>query len=321
MSRLNVRSITIYLGDYCSLNCSYCRGHESSRDPLAKPIEYLLKDISDNLDTNKITSVTYVGGEPTEYMDDIYKIDKLLPHARKSIITNGINLPFEYYLEHKYNVILSHNGTYNLTTRGYDPFLSNINKYRYLSDVSQLTINTALLPTSDVLSEYKYFVDNIGSNFKWSLFGVISKDTNSYYNSKALDSYLKYLKSYRVIPQSARLLKSRLEDSSRLGSNSLLLINRDGNILSNTFDHSVIGSLSDKLISKPYLPKDTCINCDIKDKCHSLFTTECNRFSSEFNHVLYNYIDEMVQYYSSSQLFYEEVTRCCNSMIQLYVKD
>lgn len=321
MSRLNVRSITIYLGDYCSLNCSYCRGHESNKDPLDRPIEYLLKDISDNLDTNKITAVTYVGGEPTEYMDDIYKMDKLLPNARKSIITNGINLPFEYYLEHKYNVILSHNGTYNLTTRGYDPFLSNINKYRYLSDVSQLTINTAILPDSDVLSEYKYLSNILGYNFRWSLFGVISKDTNSYYNSKALDSYLRYLKSYKVIPQSARLLKSRLEDSSRLGSNSLLLINSDGNILSNTFDHSVIGSLSDKLISKPYLPKDKCINCDIKDKCHSLFTTECNRFSSEFNHVLYNYMDEMVQYYSSSQLFYEEVTRYCNSMIQLYLKD
>lgn len=320
MSRLSVRSLTIYLGDYCSLNCSYCRGHENTKDPLARPIEYLLKDISDNLDTSKISSITYVGGEPTEYMDDIYKIDKLLSNANKSIITNGINLPFEYYIENKYNVILSHNGTYNLTTRGYDPFTNNINKYRYLADVSQLTINTALLPDSDVLSEYKYFSNILGYNFKWSLFGVISKNTNSYYNSKALNSYLKYLKLYKVIPQSAKLLKSRLEDSSRLGSNSLLLINRDGSILSNTFDHSVIGELS-TCDNINYLPKYKCLDCDIKNKCHSLFTTECNRFSYDFNHVLYNYIDEMVQYYSSSQLFYEEVTRCSKPMIQLYIRD
>lgn len=112
-------SITIYLGSKCNLNCKYChRQADKDESPISDEIIQFLKD-------KKFDRVKFIGGEPTLYMDDIYKIvDSLPKNTKYSISTNGIGITqyVPYFLDHDFFVVLSYDGSNDTSIRGFDPF-------------------------------------------------------------------------------------------------------------------------------------------------------------------------------------------------------
>ena len=305
--KYSINSITIYLGNICNLNCYYCRDKLSVSISDSTDINNLISLIEDNLIFDDIESVTYVGGEPTMYLNDIKVLDNYFYGKQKFIITNGKILPYDYYLSNNYKIILSHNGVNTKTSRGYDPFEDHLNIVRYLNDEDKLLINTVLFPNTDVISEYCYFYDKLGAKFNWGLFGVIGEKYTD--PSILINSYTEYLSSYKFINQSAKLLLSRI--TSRTKSESILLLDRLGNILNNTNDHSIIGNItSTDLYSVRYLPKYRCTSCRIRNKCHSIGSSSCTDISRLVNEITYDFIDNKIYEYGNATSFKEEVVRC-----------
>lgn len=116
-----MKSLTIYLGSKCNLNCAYCHREPDIDEP--KISQKLINYIKDN----KIENINFIGGEPTLYIDDIKKIVELFPNSKFRVTTNGVGIKkyLPYFYEHKFLVCISYDGS-NKNLRGYDPFTSVI---------------------------------------------------------------------------------------------------------------------------------------------------------------------------------------------------
>jgi len=121
-----LKALTIYLGSKCNLNCKYCHREKDSIE----------NGISDNLlnyiKKNDIKHISFIGGEPTLYMNDIQRVVEANPMADFKITTNGVGIKkyLPYFLSHKFLVCVSFDGNNEL--RGYDPFQEVID-YPYIA--------------------------------------------------------------------------------------------------------------------------------------------------------------------------------------------
>lgn len=122
-----MNSLSIYLGSRCNLNCEYC--HRQATDTEPKLTEEFLQHIRDT----EYTNINFFGGEPTLYMDDVYRIVEAKPNATFRITTNGILLDqyIDFFRKNEFLVVISYDGQ-NEGKRGYDPFTKLI-QYPWLA--------------------------------------------------------------------------------------------------------------------------------------------------------------------------------------------
>ena len=114
------KTVSIYLGSKCNLNCSYC--HRENGKELEKISNSFLAIL------RNYTHIRFMGGEPTMYMSQIKYIIRQLPKTiQYSITTNGINFKLykQFFLSNNFQIIFSYDGDCSL--RGYDPFTYEIN--------------------------------------------------------------------------------------------------------------------------------------------------------------------------------------------------
>jgi len=114
-----MKNATIYLGSKCNLNCSYCHKEISENESSITDefISYLKAH-------SELKRVSFIGGEPTLYFNEIKKVVDSLPSTMKyKITTNGINIKkyIDYFYEHKFLICISYDGS-DINLRRYDPF-------------------------------------------------------------------------------------------------------------------------------------------------------------------------------------------------------
>lgn len=117
-----IKSLSIYLGSNCNLNCAYCH-REDNNEKLIVGIKLiaLIKE-------KQPKYINFFGGEPTLYIDCIKKIVSIAPNTNFTITTNGILLDkyIEYFKEHNFRIILSYDGNDNKNIRKFNPLLKEI---------------------------------------------------------------------------------------------------------------------------------------------------------------------------------------------------
>mgnify|MGYP003156255155 FL=1 len=114
------------------MNCPYCHREiaESEIGISDKLLEFLKK---------RRCTITFKGGEPTLYMDDIKKVVNAADKAVFEISTNGMFLEkyIEYFRKHQFKIFISYDGDNN-RVRGFDPFTKVLN-YPWLGVSSTLS--------------------------------------------------------------------------------------------------------------------------------------------------------------------------------------
>ena len=132
------KCIVIYLGSKCNLNCSYCHRKENIVEvPITQDFLVSLKDFDGE--------IVFRGGEPTLYMDEIYKVVDVAKKATFQITTNGILLEkyIDYFKKYNFNISLSYDG---VDIRPYNPLTKYID-YPYIMTTNILTNKTDLYTT------------------------------------------------------------------------------------------------------------------------------------------------------------------------------
>lgn len=120
-----MKTITIYLGSRCNLNCAYChREADADERGVTDKLLTLLKE-------ERPQEIRFFGGEPTLYMDDIQKVVATCPWAAFVVTTNGVLLDKykDYFSEHNFKIIVSYDGNTN-SLRGYNPLLKAIDYHK-----------------------------------------------------------------------------------------------------------------------------------------------------------------------------------------------
>lgn len=127
-----MKSITIYLGSRCNLNCAYC--HRQADKEEHGVTEKLLK----LLEERRPREIRFFGGEPTLYMDDIKKVVERCPWAAFTVTTNGVLLDkyIDYFRQHEFKIVLSYDGN-NSGVRRFNPFAVAI-------DYPKIAVSTTL---------------------------------------------------------------------------------------------------------------------------------------------------------------------------------
>lgn len=116
-----MEEIVIYLGSKCNLDCSYCHREVSDVETaISKELLFYLKD--------RECIISFKGGEPTLYMDDIKKVVDASAKASFVITTNAVLLEqyIDYFEKHKFTIFISYDGDNN-KIRGFDPFTKLLN--------------------------------------------------------------------------------------------------------------------------------------------------------------------------------------------------
>jgi uncharacterized protein len=135
------KTIVIYLGSDCNLNCSYChRERGAIEQPITK--DFLMKlETFDGI-------IAFRGGEPTLYIDEIKKIVNIAKNADFQITTNGIllNKYIDFFKKYNFKVSLSYDGTnirpYNPMTKYIDyPHITTTNILSNKTDFNQILDN------------------------------------------------------------------------------------------------------------------------------------------------------------------------------------
>ena len=122
---INITNIFIMLGNECNLQCKYCIQHDIAKDVTPHGVnEKIIKYIHNVRKQQKDPlQVTFYGGEPLIFWEDIKEYVKQLKRVRFNIITNGKLLSQEkvtFLNEHHFSVGLSYDGINSIQTRGYD---------------------------------------------------------------------------------------------------------------------------------------------------------------------------------------------------------
>ncbi|WP_337437886.1 radical SAM protein [Acidaminococcus fermentans] len=126
-----MKSVTIYLGSRCNMNCAYCHREADPEETKGLPPEFYerLKTMA----REGALTVKFMGGEPTLYMDTIKKVVAAVPGATFAIATNGKHLEtfLPFFRAHHFKIALSYDGG-DVDLRGFNP-LEKLVDYPYLS--------------------------------------------------------------------------------------------------------------------------------------------------------------------------------------------
>ena len=108
-----MRSVSIYLGSKCNMNCAYCHRIESENEP------HISDELIEELKSMGQIHINFYGGEPTLYMDDIRKVVEAMPKNSYRITTNGILFDKyrEFFLKYNFKVTFSYDGNNRLRSK------------------------------------------------------------------------------------------------------------------------------------------------------------------------------------------------------------
>lgn len=126
-----MKSVTIYLGSRCNMNCAYCHRETDPEETKGLPPEFY-EQLKTMAREGPLT-VKFMGGEPTLYMDTIQKVVEAVPGAHFAVATNGKDLEkyLPFFARHRFRIALSYDGG-DRDLRGYDP-LTRLLQYPHLS--------------------------------------------------------------------------------------------------------------------------------------------------------------------------------------------
>lgn len=129
--------VTIYLGNRCNLNCTYC--HREGEAEFSVSL-FLLECLQELSTKPEGLCIKFIGGEPTLYMQEISTVVKAVPHAEYCITTNGILLEqyADFFKRHKFKIVISYDGENGNLKRGIDPLKNS------LEDYSSVSISTTI---------------------------------------------------------------------------------------------------------------------------------------------------------------------------------
>lgn len=99
-----MRQLRVRLGSRCNLDCSFCHSKR-----LTKYFEYKPEKILEYFLKNHFTAISFIGGEPTLFMDTIVDMAKRLPKGtRISYTTNGSTMEGRVLEDTlKYNIVVA----------------------------------------------------------------------------------------------------------------------------------------------------------------------------------------------------------------------
>jgi len=108
-----MKSISIYLGSKCNMNCSYCHRIESEEE------NHISDELIAHLKSMGKIHISFFGGEPTLYMDDIKRVVEAMPENSYRITTNGILFDKyrEFFLKYNFKVAFSYDGNNALRSK------------------------------------------------------------------------------------------------------------------------------------------------------------------------------------------------------------
>lgn len=126
-----MKSVTIYLGSRCNMNCAYCHREPDPEEAKGLPPEFYSR--LQRMAKEGPLTVKFMGGEPTLYMDTIKKVVAAVPGATFAIATNGKHLEtfLPFFRAHHFKIALSYDGG-DVDLRGFNP-LEKLVDYPYLS--------------------------------------------------------------------------------------------------------------------------------------------------------------------------------------------
>lgn len=126
-----MKSVTIYLGSRCNMNCAYCHRETDPEETKGLPLEFYER-LRTMAQEGPLT-VKFMGGEPTLYMGTIRKVVEAVPEAHFAVATNGKDLEkyLPFFARHRFKIALSYDGG-DRDLRGYDP-LTRLIQYTHLS--------------------------------------------------------------------------------------------------------------------------------------------------------------------------------------------
>ena len=276
-----MKEIVIYLGSKCNLNCYYCHREESQIE----------NNISDKLLelVKEPCKISFKGGEPLLYINEIKKIVNASPYSDFVITTNGIlfNKYKNYLKKHNFLVCLSYDGEKSL--RKYNPLISPID-YPRLGVVTTLYHDNCDL--EKIINDFEKRLLIIGKTI--SLYPHIMHPTNNI-NSKfaltkedyqniikqykyGINEYIKYIEKFSSIYLRYRglylSLYNKLKYNFKYGetfcaNNNIIRVDWNGN-------HFNCAYIRDVLLNKNW--KNTqikiienlskkCINCSVYSMC------------------------------------------------------
>lgn len=198
-----MKEIVIYLGSKCNMNCAYC--HRESSFHESNVSNKLLDLVS-----QEPCKISFKGGEPLLYIDEIKKVVNASPFSNFVITTNGtlFDKHKDYLAQHNFLVCLSYDGENSL--RDFNPLTKPID-YPRLGVVTTLYHGNCDL--EKIINDFEKRMVVIGKPV--SLYPHIMHGTNDnnlnyamtendykmvleqYKNG--LTEYLKYIKIYGTI--------------------------------------------------------------------------------------------------------------------------
>jgi uncharacterized protein len=146
---LNVKTITVLLGDECNFNCKYCVQKESRKKLPSKinpEIYNFIKKVS--YSQKEPLLISFYGGEPLLYFDKIEEIVSKTRNmnVRYSVTTNGSLLDIDkirFFNEHKFVTCISWDGNTTINNRNKDLFSDDSFK-KLVFKLSRLDISVVL---------------------------------------------------------------------------------------------------------------------------------------------------------------------------------
>ncbi len=201
--------ISLVLGLDCNCHCSYCYQdiikEKSSKLLRKKDLNRIVKYIRKQYKKNPYTAITFFGGEPLLYMDDIQYLLVQLSDTPlyKRIFTNGFLLNQDIvnlFNKNHVAVFISNDGPDSYNTRGYD-ILRDYKKVRLLNQIQDLTTSSVVYAgNEDIMAPLMYFkrylLHNTESIFTpMQVYQKTQKYTKEFnwdlYKSSVLESYKK----------------------------------------------------------------------------------------------------------------------------------
>lgn len=320
-----VERIGLYLGSKCNNNCIYCRDKFLSA-PRPEANEKNIQNIITFLKKFRYLKViTFIGGEPLEYIDYIKIIISELKNKQYFLITNGKDLLnddiYEYILNtNNIHLSISHDGPTCTNTRGYDIFSNPtiLSRIQTLYRKHRVSISSVISKDSyNVLETARYFINIFDDTLNWVpmlVKGVdFSKDIPT---ESTLDSIKKFLSLFKYSKVSAKVLLSKLSEFEMPDKIRYMYIDLDLNIGFDPLDTTHTFSKDNYVKYIANMRNESfpvCKDCKIKSTC-TRNPSDCNTIVSDLRYRIQEIIKDIMKQYGFTN------TRRFMSYVRRYTK-
>ena len=148
---IDIQQIYLMLGNECNLQCKYCIQHPIVNDTTPHGVNQKVINYIENILEHQKSplKVTFYGGEPLIFWNDIKEYIKKIKKVNFNLITNGKLLTqdkINFINNNKISVGISYDGENSLQTRGYD----------VLKEKKDLLVQIKRLCMTGVITKYNY---------------------------------------------------------------------------------------------------------------------------------------------------------------------